>query len=255
MILRMGTTYKNKGYGLLGIGLFFLIWQILSEITTEIIIASPLSSLLMLVQMAQTSFFWKALGITLARFGISIFLGTSLGFLLGLFAGLKPNIKRLFEPIRWSLMSMPPVVVVSIGMIWFGIGGGQTIFVTSLLILPIMYVSTIEGVEIIEPGLLEMAWVYRANSFQILRHIYLPGMAGPLLSGMILSAGLGIRLIVLAEVLGANTGLGYEFSVARMNLDSPAIFAWILVCLIVVGLFEFGFMGPARMHIMKWKKL
>ena len=247
-------AYRKIGYDLLGIGLFFLIWQTLSAVTADIVIASPLSALLILVQMVQTILFWEALGITMARFGISILLGAVSGFLLGLIAGLKPNMRQVFEPVRWSLMSMPPVVVVTIGMIWFGIGGVQTIFVTSLLILPIMYVNTIEGVESVDPGLLEMGRVYRAGSFLLLKEIYLPGMAGPLLAGILLSAGLGIRLIVLAEVLGAHTGLGYEFSVARMNLDSPAIFAWIIVCLLVVGIFEFGLLNPARKYIMNWKK-
>jgi len=249
------TGLNKNYYYFLGIVLFFCIWQTIAWFTSDIIIASPLSALLMLFYMVKTKIFWEALGITMARLGISILIGTLSGLVLGLVAGLNTNAGRVFEPVRWSLMSMPPVVVVTIGMIWFGMGGRQTVFVTSLLILPIMYLNTVEGVESIDPDLLELGQVYKADLFFLLKSIYLPGMAGSLLTGVVLSAGLGLRLIILAEVLGAHTGIGYEFSMARTNLDAPAIFAWILVCLIIVGFFEFGLLNPAKQYIMKWKKI
>ncbi|WP_157212221.1 ABC transporter permease [Desulfomonile tiedjei] len=204
--------------------------------------------------MILTENFWQTLAITLKRFGISLFSGAIAGFGLGLVAGLRPSIRNVLEPVRWSLMSIPPVVLVTIGMVWFGMGSIQTIFVTSLLILPIMYVNTIEGIDAVDRSLLEMGRVYKAGSLLLLRDIYLPSIGGPLLAGLALSAGFGIRIVVLAEVLGAYTGIGYEFSLARTNLETATLFAWIVVCLMLVGVFEFGVLNPARNYIMRWKE-
>jgi NitT/TauT family transport system permease protein len=248
------TIVSNPNlYVLLGIGLLLLVWQLLSLITHELIIASPADTLLALGMMVQTGAFWKNLGITLERFGLSLLFGCLVGFILGLIAGLKQNVRRVLEPMRWLLMSVPPVVLVVVCMIWFGMGSAQTIFATSLLILPIMYVNTIAGIESVESQILEMGRVYRANFTMLLKEIYLPGIGGPVLAGLTLSAGLAVRIVVLAEVLGAYSGVGYAFSVARINLETPELFAWVIVCLFMVILFEFGILNPVKNRIMHWK--
>ncbi|PID96593.1 MAG: ABC transporter permease [Actinomycetales bacterium] len=249
-----GSANRNAAYGLLGVGLFFLIWQILALIFHRTIIASPVDTFLALIQMVQTVEFWQTLGITLSRFGLGLLLGCLIGVGLGLFAGVKPNVRLTLEPMRWALMGVPPVVVVTISMIWFGIGGVQTIFVAAILILPIMYVNTIEGIEAVDPRILEMGRVYKAPGRLLLREIYLPGIGGPALAGLTLAAGLGIRIVVLAEVLGSFSGIGYEFSLARINLETPKLFAWVIVCLLLVGFFEWAILGPAKERIMGWRK-
>lgn len=245
---------RKAVYGVLGAGLFLLVWQILTFIFHRLIIASPVDTFLALAQMIQTIDFWQTLGVTLSRFGLGLLLGSVLGFGLGLLAGIKPNIRQMLVPLRWTLMGVPPVVVVTISMIWFGIGGVQTIFVTAILILPIMYINTIEGIESVDPKILEMGKVYNATLRMLLKEIYLPGIGGPVLAGLTLSAGLGIRIVVLAEVLGAFSGIGYEFSLARINLQTPKLFAWVIVCLLLVGIFEWAILNPAKEQVMGWRK-
>ena len=234
--------------------MFLLGWQILSLITHEITVASPSDTLVSLIGMVQTGDFWKTVGITLQRFGLSLLFGSLVGFGLGLIAGLKQNARRVLEPVRWALMSVPPVILVTVSMIWFGMGSVQTIFVTSLLILPVMYVNTIEGLEAIDPRILEMGRVYKSPFRMLLQEIYLPGIGGPVLAGLALSAGLGIRIVVLAEVLGAFSGIGHKFALARINLETPRLFAWIIVCFLLLGVFEWGILNPAKDHIMRWRK-
>lgn len=248
------TTGRKLCYTLVGLGVFFGLWQVLSVLVADIIVASPVDTTVSLARMVLTDGFWHALGITLKRFGLSLLCGTLAGFALGLLAGLKPTIRSMLEPMRWCLMSVPPVVLVTLGMIWFGMGSIQTIFVTSFLILPIMYVNTTEGIDGLDRSLLEMGRVYKAGWVLLLKDIYLPGIGGPVLAGLAISAGFGIRIVVLAEVLGAFTGIGYEFSLARTNLETPTLFAWIAVCLLLVAGFEFGVLNPAKAYVMRWKK-
>jgi NitT/TauT family transport system permease protein len=145
------------------------------------------------------------------------------------------------------------VVLVVVSMIWFGMGSVQTIFVTALLILPIIYVNTTAGIQAIDARILEMGRVYGAGTWLLLREVYLPGLGGPVLAGLTLAAGIGIRIVVLAELLGAYSGIGYSFSLARTNLDTPALFAWIVVCLFLGGGLELCLLGPLKNHLMRWK--
>jgi len=219
----------------------------------DIIITSPFKAFLSLGQMSLTLNFWMNVGVTMKRFSLGLLFGSLGGFVLGVCAGLKPQIKWLLEPFRWTLMTMPPAILVIISMIWFGMGTIQTVFVTALLIAPIIYINTISGIETIDSQILEMGRVYGANIILFLKEIYLPGIGGSILAGLTLATGLGIRIVVLAELLGAYSGIGYEFSLARTNIDTPALFAWIMVCLLLGGSLDIIILKPIKNYIMRWR--
>lgn len=245
-----GSPHLYQGAGIVA---FVIIWHLLSIQLGTIVVASPYSTLLAFVKLLRTDTFWQTLAITGSRFIFGFASGTLAGASLGLIGGFNPKLKKAFEPLHWILMSIPPVVLVMISMILFGMGSLQTIFVTALLILPIMYTSTIEGIDTIDPALLEMGRLYRADRKLMLGSIYIPGIGSQIISGLTLSAGLGIRIVVLAEVLGAYSGIGHRFSLARTNLETEELYAWIIVCLLLAGIFEFIIFKPLRKRMNRWK--
>ncbi len=236
-----------------GLCLLLLCWWLMSLFFDEIIISSPARTMSSLLGMMVTGSFWKSVGITFQRFAMGLFLGSLTGFVFGLAAGLNKTIRWLLEPFRWILMTVPPAVLVVVSMIWFGMGSVQTIFVTSLLILPIIYVNTVAGIDAVDQHLVEMAGIYRAPATMLIRDLYMPGVGGHVLAGLSLAAGMGIRIVVLSELLGAYSGIGYEFALARTNLDTPVLFAWVIVCLILGGGLELCLLNPMKKHIMRWQ--
>ncbi len=238
----------------MGICLLFICWWLVSLFFDEIIIASPLKTVASLGSMMCTGAFWKSVGISFQRFALALLLGSFIGFAFGLAAGLNDAVRWLFEPFRWILMTIPPPVVVVVSMIWFGMGSVQTVFVTTVLIMPIMYLNTLAGIDAVDQQLVEMAGIYRAPGTMLLRDLYIPGVGAHVLAGLSLAAGMGVRIVVLSELLGAYSGIGYEFSLARTNLDTPALFAWVMVCLILGGGLEICILNPMRNHIMKWQE-
>lgn len=236
-----------------GIATFLIGWQVMSMILSDIIVASPADTVAAFIKLAATTDFWRAVAVTGIRFVVGCGSGIVVGALLGVLGGFVPFWARAFEPIRWILMSVPPVVLVTMGMILFGMGSGQTIVVTSVLILPIMYVNTLEGIRSVDHALVEMAQSYRANRSVRIREIYLPGIGSHVVAGLTLSAGLGVRIVVLAELLGAYSGIGHEFSLARTNLQTDNLYAWILACLFIIAVLEFGVFLPIRRRMNRWK--
>lgn len=237
-----------------GLTLLMLCWWLMSLVFDEIIIASPMKTLLSFADMVMAQAFWESVGVTFQRFAISLMLGSLLGCIFGIVAGLSGAVRWILEPFRWILMTIPPAVLVVISMIWFGMGTVQTVFVTSLLILPIVYVSTVDGIDTVDEQLIEMAGIYHAQPVMQIRDLYVPGVGAHVLTGLSLSAGMGIRIVVLAELLGAASGIGYEFALARTNLDTPALFAWVIVCLVIGGGLEVCILNPLKKYIMRWKE-
>ncbi len=244
---------KQFIFSMLGILLLLLMWQVASLSMHEIMIASPIQALGALVEMFSRTTFWSACGITAQRMVLGILLGGFIGFLLGVVAGLNENIKNLFEPTRWMIMSISPVIVVSIAMMWFGMGSEMVVSIASFLLSPIVYVNTIKGIEMVDENIIEMADVYNFSLLQKLKHIYIPALVGPLSAAMTIVVTAGMRMIVLAEVLGTNSGIGYEFSFSRADMNTPEIFAWVIVTLVFVGIAEYLIFKPIENYLLRWR--
>lgn len=246
-------TGKRFVYSLLGLILLFAVWQIGSFFVHEIIIASPISAFSALFDMIHRPTFWEACRVTAQRAIAGIFIGGVVGFVFGIFAGLNENFKNLLEPIRWTIMSISPVIVVIIAMLWFGMGDTMVIFMASVLLSPIVYVNTMKGIEMVDENIIEMADVYRFSFFRKIQHVYIPALIGPLSAAMTVVVTNGMRIIILAEVLGTNSGIGYELSFARTDLNTPELFAWIIVTLLLVGFAEYALFKPLEDYLLRWK--
>ncbi len=244
---------KQFIFSVLGVFLLLGLWQLASLTMHEIMIASPIQAFAELFRMFDNIRFWEACGITAQRMVWGILLGGIAGFVLGVIAGLNENVKNLLEPTRWMIMSISPVIVVSIAMMWFGMGTEMVVAIAAFLLSPIVYVNTIKGIEMVDEKVIEMANVYNFSLMQKLRHIYIPALVGPLSAAMTIVITAGMRMIVLAEVLGTNSGIGYEFSFAKTDMNTPQVFAWVIVTLVFVGIVEYAIFKPIENYLLRWR--
>ncbi len=229
-------------------------WQILSLNMHEIVLASPIQATTALWEMIQTPYYFEHFLVTLKRVSIGILIGGFAGFFLGIVAGLNRDIKCLLEPLRWLTMSVPPVVVVVLAMLWFGMGSTMAIFLISVLVAPTIYINTARGIEMVDKDLVEVAKVYKFSPLTILKDVYTPAIAAPLSAAIVLGTCQAARVVVMAELLGANEGVGYAIGFTRSNLEIPQLFAWILTTLFIVAIFEFILFRPIQNYFVRWKE-
>lgn len=240
----------------MAVGAFALIvfWQILSVFMHEIVVASPVATFKALFRMSGSSYHLDSFLLTLKRLGMGIVIGCLAGFGLGIAAGLNRFVKDVLEPLSWVLMSIPPVIVTMIAMLWFGIGSFMVVFIASLLIAPFVYINTVKGMEMVDDRLIEMADVYGFSLFMKLRHVYLPAIVSPVLAGMTIVMGSGVRVVVLAELLGANDGVGFSVAAARSSLMIDELFAWAVATLIVAAFLEYAVLKPVQDYLLRWNR-
>ncbi|MEM7336840.1 MAG: ABC transporter permease subunit [Chloroflexota bacterium] len=93
-----------------------------------------------------------------------------------------------------------------------------------------------------------MSRVYQFSKRQIITEVFLPGIGSYLIAGLTLAVGIGIRAVILAELLGAFEGIGYSFNRAWTYLKTPELFAWIVASLMIMIVIEFGVLYPLQ----KW---
>ncbi len=248
------TALKRAVLPLAGLVLLLAAWQVLSMRTHSIVLASPAETFAELASMAGRAAFWRDLWMSFRRMAGGIFIGGASGFLMGLAAGMNRTVRYLLEPLRWTLMSVPAVVVVVLAMLWFGVGSSMVVFLAGLLLSPIVYINTVRGLDMVDDAVLEMARIYRFGTVMTVRHVYIPAITAPLVSGLVLAVGMAVRIVILAEVMGTSDGIGHALSLARSSLDIPALYAWVIVSIAIVGVIEYGVLKPLEERVMRWRR-
>jgi NitT/TauT family transport system permease protein len=242
-------------YGALGVVALLVAWELVSLWVNPIFVASPLDAAKALGRLAADGTLWIQLLITLKRLVIGLAIGAGLGWVVGMAAGLEARVRSFLEPLRWVGMTIPAVIIAVMAMLWFGLGDFTVIFVVALIVAPSMYVNTVAGVLAIDPRLVELGRVYRYTRRLLLTEIYLPGAASPALAGLTLAVGIGVRAVILAEVLGAASGIGHSFDRAKSFLEMPELYAWIVVLLALMACLEFGVLRPLRKRVLRWRRV
>ncbi|MGI5940374.1 MAG: ABC transporter permease [Thermoleophilia bacterium] len=241
-------------FGVLGVVAMVVVWQVLAFVVSPAILASPADTAVALANMAWDGRLWLQLLITLKRLVIGLAIGAAFGFIIGVLSGLEPRLRSFLEPVRWVGMTIPAVIVAVLAMLWFGLGDMAVTFVVAVIVIPVVFVNTVAGVIAVDNRLVEMGRVYHFSWRLMLTQVYLPGIASPVMAGLTLAAGIAVRAVVLAEVLGAMDGIGYAFSRAMSYLEIPELFAWVIVLLALMAVLEFGILRPLKNRTMRWRK-
>ncbi len=100
----------------------------------------------------------------------------------------------------------------------------------------------------------QIAAQYRYGAWMRLRHLYLPALAAPLTAALLIATCGGVRLVVMAEVLGAESGAGFALANARSTFDSGELYAWVILILGLVAALEFLLLQPLQRRLTQWRE-
>lgn len=185
--------------------------------------------------------------VSLQAIGVSLLIACGLGIPAGLLIGSVAPMRRVLQPLASGFYAVPLVILYPLFTAWFGIGAPSKIAFASLYGLLPCLLGTMAGVRTIDPHFLTVARSLRATRLQMVGRVLLPAAIPTVLSSFRVGGALVIVGIVVAEMLTSSEGIGYLITRYRTLLDSPAVFAGILV---VVGL-VFAFDGLVR-HL-EWR--
>lgn len=245
---------NSRRYYILGILLILAGWQVLAWASHPLIVASPGSTFKSIFDMLASGELTDNLLVTLERQLTGLALGVLAGTFLGIFGGLKKSLDSMFQPGINAILATPSVIFVVIAMVWFGQGSTQVIFVTALLIMPIMYLNSAKSIQSIDSNLLQMIRVYQVPPRIKLFKVYLPGLLYGFMAGFSLSVASSLRITIMAELLGAQNGIGHAIFVARGYLETSKLFGWALILVMLVMIIEALVFNPLQRFIGKWQE-
>lgn len=170
----------------------------------------------------------------------AIFLASLFGVVLGLLAGIKPAISDFFSPVVTSLRTLPVASVIVVILILYG--QSLSLYIISFLMLfPILYEATRQGVLNIDSTLLEALTLERRRMVYEIRNIYLPLSYPFIKTGLLQSIGIGFKVLVMAEFIAQSPiSIGRALYLGRVNIQYEQVFAWTIIIIFIVSIIEFG---------------
>ena len=144
-----------------------------------------------------------------------LFVGGSIGFLLGIANGVSSLSHRLTDTTLQMIRTIPNLALIPLVILWFGIGEEAKLFLTSLGVFFPIYLNTLHGVRTVDPQLIEMGRVYGMNGWTLFRKVIFPGALPSIFVGLRFSLGIMWLTLIVAETMAASSGIGHMANSAR----------------------------------------
>lgn len=222
-------------------------WQWAHNALGDLVMPAPKVVFLRVVSILSQVERAEVLG-TLWRGFIAIGLALALGLCLGFIAGLHRTLALLCRPIITLLLGMPPIIWVVLAIFWFGMGDVSVIFTVWVVVLPLVFAAAQMSLLSVPSALEEMLESYRVPLGRKLRYLYAPHLIRHILPAVIVAVGSGLKVTIMAELLGSGTGMGGAIGSARAMLDTVDVMAYVLIIIGVIMLVEYGVLEPVRRY-------
>ena len=184
--------------------------------------------------------------LTLYRASIGISLALTIGISAGLIAGSSRTLSLLTRPIITVLLGTPPIIWVVLAIFWYNMGSTSVIFTVTITTLPLVFAAAQMSVMTLPTPLSEMLSSYRVPLARRLKAFYLPHILRQLLPALIVAVGTGLKITVMAELLGSNDGIGSAIGSARAMLDTVDVMAYVVLIVTIIMSIEYGLLEPLR---------
>jgi ABC-type nitrate/sulfonate/bicarbonate transport system permease component len=210
-------------------------------------IAQTLSSL------AGSGELWQHTLASLQRLGLGFTIGAVPAVTLGLLMGLYKPIRAIFDPLIAATYPIPKSAILPLILLIFGLGEASKVAMVAIGAFYPIAINSMAGTREINRTHLDVGKNFGAGAWQTFTTIALPGAMPMVLTGVKLGVGLSLILVVLAEMVGARSGLGY------LVYNSWQIFAvqTMYAALIVIGFLGFAFnllLNELELVILPWKR-
>lgn len=215
------------------------VWQMTALLVdSDLLLPGPWTVVYTLAKSAVTAAFWQTTALTLLR----IFLGLAVGTVMGVLAAVLTHVSvwcdRILSPAVKVIRATPVASFILLILLWVSTGLVPGV-ISALMVLPVVWGNVAKGIGAVDPQLLEMAQAYRFSRNKTVKLVYLPAVTPYFTSAVETALGLAWKAGVAAEVLcRPRLAVGTQVFFARSNLETPELFAWTMVIILLSFLVE-----------------
>ncbi len=235
---------------------FFVLWQIvvMALHIKEFVLPSPLKVFahLFLPDLAPKYHWLKHIGTTLEEMLISFSATAFLGVFVAILVTWSRFLRRMITPIIALFNSLPKIALAPLFLLWFGFGIIPNILIAVLIAFFPVVINTAAGLNAVEEDLLDLVRYLHASKWQVFLKIRLPNSLPYVFSGFKISTTLCVVGAIVGEFIASTQGLGYLIKSSQGTMDTPPMFAS-LILISFLGLLFFGAISILERLVMPWR--
>ena len=237
---------------LLPVGLIAF-WQIASSLgwLSTRVLPAPVDVAIAFWTLAVSGELWVHVKISAGRALAGLAIGGGLGLALGLLTGSARWAEALFDSSVQMVRNIPALALIPLVILWFGIDESAKLFLIAVSVFFPIYLNTFHGIRNVDPGLIEMGRTYGLSRWGLYREVILPGAMSSILVGLRFSLGLMWVILIVAETISAQAGIGYLTMNAREFLQTDIVLVGILLYALLGKLADLFARGLER-YWLRW---
>jgi len=219
------------------------IWQLADLfIHNNVIFAGPVNMAMTLAGLLKDGDFWLSLLHSAFRICSGFLSAFFLGILLGSLGWAFPLVKEFLKPPMLMIRCVPVASFVILALIWIG-SENLSVFISFLVVVPMIYGATLAGLENMDQKLLEMSQVFSMPFLKKVRFLFIPAVHPYLVSSCRTTLGMSWKSGVAAEVIGIpKASIGEQLYYTKLYLDTSGLFAWTFSIILISAVFELVFL-------------
>lgn len=215
------------------------------------ILPEPLAVVQAFWGLAASGELWTHLKTSLWRAASGFALGAGAGLALGLLTGSFRRAETLLDTTLQMIRNIPALALIPLVILWFGIDETAKLFLLAVGVFFPVYLNTFHGIRSADQGLIEMARSYGLSGWPLYCDVILPAALPSILVGVRFSLGLVWVLLIVAETISAQAGIGYMTMNAREFLQTDVVLVGILLYALLGKLADL-FSRALEKHFLRW---
>jgi sulfonate transport system permease protein len=208
-----------------------IIWELLAQggWLSPQVLPAPSKIIKTAIKLVTAGSLLNDLGISLLRAAAGFAIGGSVGFTLGMLVGFSRVAEAAIDRSVQMIRAIPFLALLPLVIVWLGVGEAEKIFLVALGVTFPIYINTTLGIRQVDPKLIELGRVQGLSSLQLIRRIIFPGALPSILTGVRYALATAWLALVVAETIGAQSGIGFLAMDAREFLRTDVVVLTIVI--------------------------
>jgi NitT/TauT family transport system permease protein len=231
---------------------FALAWEVLSHLAPTLGIPPFAIPSMLRIAKAITTITPLDIAVTLARVIGALIVSFVLGIVLAMAMYRSDTLEKYLHPMIRILMAVPVVSWILFAVLWFPGVEFRIGFVLVVVCGPVFLVDTLDAMRSVPRELRQMMQSFRPTTLQYFVKLMLPAIVPTIFTSWKVNISLAIRVVTIAELVGAVTGIGHQLSVAQELFSVADVFAWTIVLVALLFLLE-AIVSRFEARLLRWR--
>lgn len=248
------VVHRHPAASLVAFVVIILLWEtaVRTGFISDLFLPAPSEVVTALWGLIKDGTLWQNLRASLFRLGVGWSLGTVAGIAAGFVIGLSSVSRAAGIPVISAIYPVPKIALLPLFILWLGIGETSKVTVVGLGVFFPTAIGTFSAIDNVPRGIIRMAQSFDVPPLDILRKVVLPAAMPGILSAFRITASVGLLLLVAAEMIGAQFGIGAFVLTQGQLMQTDSLLAG--VCVIsVLGLLIGAGLSQLEKRLLKWR--